>query len=108
MQIISSQKKREYIRFMIKKTEPVFLTQNYPSGNLKWKVQFQNEKSDGPAINFYENGNIESELNYLEGQLHGIQVYYYENVLNTTPPSLKVFGCNSLPSRFIRIGWKNE
>ena len=35
--------------------------------------------SIGPAINFYENGNIESELNYLEGQLHGIQAYYYEN-----------------------------
>jgi antitoxin component YwqK of YwqJK toxin-antitoxin module len=34
---------------------------------------------DGKSIRWYENGNLESETDYKNGEQHGYDILYYEN-----------------------------
>lgn len=40
---------------------------------------FVNGKEEGVAIGYYENGEVQSKLNYKDGKLEGTSKWYYEN-----------------------------
>lgn len=58
---------------------PKVVKDYYQSGELKVKREVKGEKEHGRTVWYYENGNIEEDLNYVDGELHGLQKYYYED-----------------------------
>ncbi len=48
-------------------------------GSVKSKVNFDNDKENGPYTSYYDNGNVKLTVKYVRGQKHGIQKIYYNN-----------------------------
>ena len=46
---------------------------------LDGKANFKNDKREGEAIDYYENGNIKWKRNYKNGKREGEAIYYDEN-----------------------------
>lgn len=48
-------------------------------GNIKSKVNFDNDKENGLYTSYYDNGKIKLTVTYVMGQKDGIQKIYYDN-----------------------------
>ena len=51
----------------------------YENGELEFEYNWKNGELDGLCKIYYENGKIKSEYNYKDGELHGIGKRYYED-----------------------------
>ena len=60
----------------------------YTNGQLKYKAQLDNDNNwHGKVINYYSNGNVEFESNYVHGQPNDLARFYYSNgVLKMVKP----------------------
>lgn len=56
------------------------ITEYYKNGIVKFTGNYNNNKiTDGCALFYYENGNLESKFCWRNGKQHGIQEMFYEN-----------------------------
>ena len=75
----------KYIRIVENyKSQPdlFIFTEYYLSRNISMKAISQKKeeaKFEGPRIDYYENGNIKQESNYVDNKLSGKQIDWYEN-----------------------------
>lgn len=51
----------------------------YKNGNLKTEVSYVDNKKNGRAKSYYENGNIKTEVDYCDGIINGYIRTYYED-----------------------------
>ena len=51
----------------------------YDNGNLEFEVNYKDGKKEGLFKRYYENGNLKSEGNFKDGKLEGLSKLYYEN-----------------------------
>lgn len=51
----------------------------YENGKTSYIVEIENGKWNGKYISFYKSGNLETEANYLDGQVHGKTYIYYDS-----------------------------
>ena len=50
----------------------------YESGEVEWEVNFVDGKLDGKGVVYYESGKVMVEGNYVDGKKEGKKVYYDE------------------------------
>ena len=51
----------------------------YPNGQLEHEIPYHQGQLHGLAKYWYENGQIKYEVPYYQGQQHGIAKWWYEN-----------------------------
>lgn len=51
----------------------------YPNGQVASQIEYINDIENGNFVMYYSNGNIENEGEYLNGQYNGEYTYYYDN-----------------------------
>ena len=51
----------------------------YDNGNIETVVNYKNDKLNGESKSYYENGQIKGEINYKGGKKDGISKSYSEN-----------------------------
>ena len=67
----------------ISDTKPSVKEEFHSNGKLKRRTNYQSKndggKKQGLSESYYENGQLESKINWKDGERHGIQESYYEN-----------------------------
>lgn len=57
-----------------------YVTEFYPNGNIKLKVQIDKDSiQNGTYEEFYENGKLKSKTNYVNGKISDSLINFYEN-----------------------------
>ena len=52
---------------------------NFPTGEKKSEMNYQNGRLYGPIIHWYSNGKRQSQFQYASGKLHGTGTYWYKD-----------------------------
>lgn len=64
-----------YIYFVHSYTEYTY----YDNGQIQTKIPYVNDKRHGIKKEYDENGRLESKIPYVNGERHGVEKEYYEN-----------------------------
>ena len=51
----------------------------YANGNIKSEIPYVDGKRNGTVINYYQNGNVNSKIDYCDGKINGYVRTYFEN-----------------------------
>ena len=72
---------RNGIAYLPNETEPFSgkATSYYENGQLELEANYKNGELHGLVRNWYENGQLKFEANYENGELHGLVRNWYEN-----------------------------
>jgi antitoxin component YwqK of YwqJK toxin-antitoxin module len=62
--------------FYSAKGEKIRLENYFPSGQLAYRVGFANDREEGEAILYHENGKPQEIRYFSKGRLHGTRTYF--------------------------------
>ena len=55
------------------------MTQYFESGQVQSEMNYKDGKVHGKSYSYFESGQVQSEMNYKDGENDGIKTYYYNN-----------------------------